>query len=277
MPRAKRKPPAASGGLSFLMLSYQHAYHAGNSADVHKHALLAVALERMGQKPKPLTYFETHSGRGLYDLASPEAAKTGEAASGIDRLLPAFPKSHPYARAVARTRADHGPRAYPGSPLIACLAQRPGDLAHLAELHPQEHDALVAAMAGRAAMVHRQDGVQMALSRCPPDPRRGMLLIDPSYEVKDDYDALPHLLYKLHRKWNVGVLMLWYPILTSGVHAEMAKLLDACNFPGALHHQVRFPAARRGHGMTGSGVFVVNAPFGLADEARRIDRIFRAA
>lgn len=257
------------------MLSYQHLYHAGNLADVHKHALLAQALDYLGQKPKPITYFETHAGRGLYDLSAPEAAKTGEAARGIERLLPLFPPRHPYARVIARTRALHGPRSYPGSPLIAALLQRPGDLMHLAELHPQEFAALETAMQPYAAICHPRDGIAYAVSKCPPDPKRGMLLIDPSYEVKEDYEAMPHHLYHLHRKWNVGVLMLWYPILTSGVHSEMVKVLDACNFPGALRHEVAFAPAKAGHGMVGSGVFVVNSPYGLDAEAERLGAMFR--
>lgn len=257
------------------MLSYQHLYHAGNLADVHKHALLAVALDYLGRKPKPLTFFETHAGRGLYDLAAPEAAKTGEAARGVGRLLEMFPKAHPYARVVRQTRALHGANAYPGSPLIAVLLQRPGDLAHLAELHPQEFAALEAAMQPYAALCHFRDGIDYAVSKVPPEPRRGMLLIDPSYEVKEDYEAMPHHLYHLHRKWNVGVLMLWYPILTSGVHAEMVKVLDACNFPGALRHEVSFAPAKRGHGMVGSGVFMVNAPYGLDTAARTLAGYYR--
>ena len=128
------------------MLSYQHAYHAGNMADVHKHALLAWILDYLTQKDKPLCYIETHAGRGLYDLAGDAAAKTGEAAQGIDRAAARFPPDHPYIRLLARTRAAHGPRAYPGSPMLAALALRPGDSLHLAELHPQEHAALADAM-----------------------------------------------------------------------------------------------------------------------------------
>ena len=109
------------------MLSYQHLYHAGNLADVQKHALMAWMLDYLTQKDKPLSYIETHAGRGLYDLSAAEAVKTGEAEQGIGVLAAALPKSHPYARALARIRADHGPNAYPGSPLIArtLLRSRP--------------------------------------------------------------------------------------------------------------------------------------------------------
>ena len=257
------------------MLSYQHAYHAGNLADVHKHAVLAVALDRMAQKDKPLSYFETHAGRGLYHLDGPEALKTGEAAQGIARAAGWFPPDHPYSRALAEIRATHGATAYPGSPLIAAALLRPFDTMTLAELHPAENAALRAAMPERHTQILREDGYAMALSRTPPDPRRGFLLIDPSYEVKTDYDTIPDLIAKLHRKWNVGIIMLWYPILASALQAPMVRALRT-GFPQGLSHEVRFPPARPGHGMTGSGLFILNAPFGLSDETARLSRFFSA-
>ena len=256
------------------MLSYQHGFHAGNAADVHKHALLAAALAYLTRKDKPLTYIETHAGRGLYDLAGTQAQKTGEAEAGIKRLEAAFEPDHPYLRALAATRAAHGPQAYPGSPLIARALLRPGDTLHLAELHPQEHAHLAAAFADTRAQVTKADGFATARALCPPTPRRGMLLIDPPYEIKDDYTRLPDFLSALHKKWNVGVLALWYPILANGAEAAMARALDALDLPETLHHRVRFPAARAGHGMQGSGMFVVNTPYGLAEEATRLDRLF---
>ncbi|MGR3520153.1 MAG: 23S rRNA (adenine(2030)-N(6))-methyltransferase RlmJ, partial [Roseovarius sp.] len=129
------------------MLSYQHHYHAGNPADVHKHAALAWMLAYLTRKDKPLTYIETHAGRGLYDLADPAAQRTGEAAQGIGRLESALPADHPYRLRLHETRALHGASAYPGSPLLAALSLRPGDALHLAELHPGEHARLSAALA----------------------------------------------------------------------------------------------------------------------------------
>lgn len=260
------------------MLSYQHLYHAGNLADVHKHALLAVMLDYLTRKDKPLSYLETHAGRGLYALDAPEALKTAEAAQGILRAEREgwFPPGHPYARRLAETRAAHGPAAYPGSPLIAAQSLRPGDVMHLAELHPAEHAALTAAMAPHGkAHVHREDGLAMALSRTPPTPRRGLMLIDPSYEVKADYDALPGLIAAVHRKWNVGILMLWYPLLPEAPHAPMLAVLKAARYPAALRHEIRFPPARAGHRMQGSGVFLINAPWGTEAEAARLTALLQ--
>lgn len=257
------------------MLSYQHSYHAGNMADVHKHALLAAMLDYLTRKDKPLSYIETHAGRGLYRLDAAEALKTGEAAAGIGRLAAAFPPDHPYLRCLSRVRARHGVTAYPGSPLVAAEMLRPGDVMHLAELHPQEHAALRAAMEPWGAHVLRRDGLETALAICPPTPRRGIVLIDPSWEVKEDYATIPKAIAKLRAKWNVGIVALWYPLLADGHHAPMLDALTALD-PGALRHEVTFGPAREGHRMTGSGLFVANPPFGLAEEARRIGAIFDA-
>ncbi len=257
------------------MLSYQHIYHAGNLADVHKHALLAWAINYLTQKDKPLTYIETHAGRGLYDLGADEAVKTGEAAQGIDILERAFDPKHPYRQRLAEIRANYGPAAYPGSPLIAALGLRDGDKMHLAELHPQEYRALEENLGPWGAHLYQQDGFAAAMAICPPTPRRGLMLIDPSYEVKDDYTNIPKTIAGIVRKWNVGIICLWYPILTSNAHGDMLATLQQAH-PDALRHEVRFPPARDGHRMIGSGMFIINPPYGMAEESQELTRIFKA-
>ncbi|APX11058.1 23S rRNA (adenine(2030)-N(6))-methyltransferase RlmJ [Tateyamaria omphalii] len=246
------------------MLSYQHIYHAGNLADVHKHSLLAWMLAYLTRKDKPVSYIETHGGRALYDLGADEALKTGEAAQGITRAQSWFPADHPYTRCLTQTTAIHGKNAYPGSPMIAAQILRDTDTITLAELHPAEHNALELALP--TAKVHRTDGFAMAHSILPPTPRRGLMLIDPSFEEKDDYQTIPAHIRKYARAWNVGIIALWYPILTSGAHSNMLKTLQK-DHPGALRHEVRFAPARPGHGMVGSGLFVLRPPFGLAEQA----------
>lgn len=254
------------------MLSYQHIYHAANPADVHKHALLASMLDYLTAKPKPLSYLETHAGRGLYQLDAPEALKTGEAAAGAARLT-RIAADHPYQRALSVIRAQHGPTAYPGSPLLASTLLRKGDRLHLAELHPQEFAALSQVMAHKAKC-HPQDGFAMAHKVCPPEPRRGIVLIDPSYELKSDYETIPKQILKLHRKWNVGIIALWYPILDGGAHVPMLGKLESAGLPGALRHEVSFPPVRDGHRMIGSGLFIVNAPYGTQDAAKTLSKVF---
>lgn len=253
------------------MLSYQHAYHAGNAADVHKHALLALALDYMAGKEKPLTYLETHAGRALYDLSGPEARKTGEAAAGIGRMEPWFPAAHPYARALRAAREAAGPAAYPGSPLIAETLLRRGDRIVLAERHPQEAAALRLALPG--ADVRETDGPALALALAPPEPRRGLMLIDPSYELKEEFGTMPALVARLRRKWPVGVIMLWWPILASGAERALAERLREPG-EGTLRSEVRFPPARTGHGMIGSGLWVANPPWGLAEAAKALEARF---
>lgn len=256
------------------MLSYQHAYHAGNLADVQKHALLAWTLDYLTRKDKPLSYIETHAGRGLYRLTGAEAQKTGEAAQGILRHGGWFPAGHPYRERLDEVRAMYGADAYPGSPLLAALGLRETDSIHLAELHPQEHAALAEALSPWGAHIHKADGLDLALALCPPTPRRGLLLCDPSYEVKDDYDRIPKVFAQLARKWNVGTLILWYPILRGAPHLPMIRALEA-QHPDHLTHEVRFPPAREGHRMEGSGMLFVNPPWGLEEEAARLTARFK--
>jgi 23S rRNA (adenine2030-N6)-methyltransferase len=256
------------------MLSYQHAFHAGNLADVHKHSLLACALNYLTQKDKPLTYVETHAGRGLYDLTSTESLKTAEAAGGISIADQWFTPDHPYHQRLSEARAMHGPHTYPGSPLIAALGLRDIDTLHLCELHPTEVQHLRHNAAPWGAHVYDSEGFSKALALCPPTPRRGLMLIDPSYEIKTDYTTIPKSIAQINRKWNVGIIMLWYPILTDTPHIAMLNALTEAH-PTALRHEVRFPPAREGHRMVGSGMFIINPPYGLDSEAQFLTSRFK--
>ncbi|MBO6674628.1 MAG: 23S rRNA (adenine(2030)-N(6))-methyltransferase RlmJ [Rhizobiales bacterium] len=263
------------------MLSYQHAYHAGNRADVHKHALLSLVLAYMGKKTKPLTYMETHAGRGLYDLGSKEAQKTGEATSGVSELLTRFPADHPYRRVIEAVRAEHGEAAYPGSPMLAermltSNVERSGDRLQLAELHPQEHAALVETMPRSGVHIYKEDGFPWAARRCPPTPRRGIIMIDPSYELAHDFTGVPSFLEGLHDLWPVGVIMLWYPILPSGEHSTVMAEIDELGFADTLRHEVNFAAASEGHRLQGSGMFVINPPYTLEGEAAQLSALLES-
>ncbi|GMG85058.1 23S rRNA (adenine(2030)-N(6))-methyltransferase RlmJ [Paralimibaculum aggregatum] len=240
------------------MLSYQHAYHAGNPADLHKHAALAALLALLTRKPRPVSYLESHAGRGLYDLDSAEARKTGEAAAGIGRAAPAGP----YAAALAAVRAAHGPRAYPGSPAIARALLRPQDRLTLCELHPAEHAALGRALGGAGVAIHRRDGHEGLLALTPPKPRRGLALIDPSYEVKEEYAQAAETFLGVVARWPEGVAALWYPVLPAGRHRAMLARLRAA-LPGLTVAEMRLlaPPAR---GMQGAGLALAGTPHGTA-------------
>ncbi len=238
------------------MLSYQHGYHAGSPADLHKHIVLAELLAMLTAKPRGISYVETHAGRGLYDLAAPEALKTGEAAQGIGRIRP--DPATPYGRALAAVRAAAGPTAYPGSPLVARALLRPQDRMTLMELHPAEHAGLVDAMAGSGTQIHRRDGFEGVLALAPFKPRRGLVLVDPSYEVKTEYAAAADFVRRLIARWPEAVVLVWYPILPAARHRDLRAGLAA--LPVVLDEVAFDPPPERG--MTGSGLALVNAPHG---------------
>lgn len=243
------------------MLSYQHAYHAGGPADLHKHAALAALLASLTRKARPISYLESHAGRGLYDLSDDAAAKTGEALRGVALLAET---DHPYWTAIRAVRDAFGPAAYPGSPAVARALLRPEDQLHLMELHPAEHAALVAAMAGPGVAIHRRDGREGLRALTPPNPRRGLALIDPSYEVKSEYADTADLALEVAARWPEGVVMVWYPILRESRHEALTGPVAAVAPPGLLRHEVAFadPPER---GMVGSGLILLNAPFGAAE------------
>ncbi len=244
------------------MLSYQHGYHAGGPADLHKHIVLAELLARMTVKPRGIGYLETHAGRGLYDLGSAEARKTGEAAQGIARIRP--DPATPFWQALAAVRAEAGARAYPGSPLLAQKLLRPQDRLTLFELHPAEHAALARTLGpAPGTAVHRRDGFAGVLDLAATQPRRGLVLVDPSYEVKAEYEEAAGFVLRLLAKWPGATVLVWYPLLPAARHlallAWLAPLRPAVD-------EVRFlpPPAR---GMTGSGLALVGAPHGAAASA----------
>lgn len=240
------------------MLSYQHGYHAGNLADLHKHRLLAQWLSRMVQDAESMTYIETHAGRGVYDLASLEAIKTGEAKAGIEQALKNQPISgdDPYLQVVAATKARYGASWYPGSPSIARQILRDQDMLHLFELHPQEFAALKARIRARNIRMYHKDGYQGALSLAKVGAGRGLVLIDPSYEVKREYDQAAEFIVALHAKWPSAAILLWYPILEAGLHESMIVRLNMAGFANTFHDEVLF-AQDSGLRMKGSGLWGV--------------------
>lgn len=237
------------------MLSYQHAYHAGGPADVHKHIALARILRALTAKPRGLTYMETHSGRGLYNLNSVESLKTGEAAEGI---AIADLGDEPFAETLSLVRDLNGPNAYPGSPWLAASMLREQDSMHLMELHPAEHAGLCEVLPG--ADIHRRDGYEGVTALSPPDPRAGLLLVDPSYEVKTEYAQAGAFVRNLMRtKWPEACALVWYPILRAGRHAELLAEMAPLS---PVVHEIRFDL-KGGTGMLGSGLAAVNLPRGV--------------
>ncbi|MCB1682088.1 MAG: 23S rRNA (adenine(2030)-N(6))-methyltransferase RlmJ [Alphaproteobacteria bacterium] len=263
------------------MLSYQHIYHAGCLPDIHKHMVLAEIFDLMAKKFKPMTYVETHAGRGYYDLNAPEASKTGEAAEGILRMLKEnwFQPTRPFMKVLKDTQRRKGGQYYPGSAAIAEYYRSPGDKMHLMELHPGEIRYLQGSFKSSAIHIQQKDGYQALLTLAPPEPRRGLVFIDPSYEIKTEYDDMPGFVAKLMKKWAVPTLCIWYPLLPSLAHVNMVKKLYALNLPKSGVFQVEFcPRPERGDGwkaLYGSGLFIANIPFGLEQRVEEIQRRLR--
>jgi 23S rRNA (adenine2030-N6)-methyltransferase len=239
------------------MLSYQHSYHAANLVDVQKHARLAEILSARADDAPPLLYSETHAGRGLYQLNSKEARKTGEAEEGL-RALSQLPQDHPYRACIRETQKRHGKHAYPGSPYIARLLLKPQDRMQLFELHPQEFAALSASMKGKNTLLLQKDGYTAMMAQ--PErlaSQQGLLLIDPSYEIKTEYADMTPWLKKLLAKCPKLSVLLWYPILEAARHTAMCDALREA-FPEGRFDEITFPDNSRLR-MQGSGLWSYGA------------------
>lgn len=254
------------------MLSYQHIYHAGNPADVHKHIALILLFRILQLKEAPLCYVDTHSGRGLYDLSGAEANKTGEADVGIRRLLGGDsipPQVDDYLKHIAEINADGGLRFYPGSAVLAQSLLRDQDRAILLELHPQEHPALKRTIGkDRRITIHLRDCHEGLPALLPPPIKRGIVLIDPSYELKSEYQTIVDLISKASKRWPNAVYLLWYPLLAEQRHIPMLKRLNSLALNNCICHEFQWRPLDSG--MHGSGLFLVNTPWqfdALFDEA----------
>lgn len=248
------------------MLSYQHIYHAGNPADVLKHAVLALLLQFLQRKEKPLRIFDTHAGSGLYDLESSEACKTAEYREGIGRLFPLIETPEalaPYLSLVRGLNPDGRLRYYPGSPVVAAKLLRPDDHLELMDLHPQALSELRNALGReRRAHIHRRDGFEGLPALLPPREHRGLVLIDPSYEVKEEFRRVLTLLQEAMRRWATGCYAIWYPILSHPAAVDFLPRVTASGIPRIFRAELAV-LARTQPGMTGSGMLLVNPPWGM--------------
>jgi 23S rRNA (adenine2030-N6)-methyltransferase len=256
-------------------MNYQHAFHAGNFADVHKHAVLARILDYLRGKPAAFRVIDTHAGAGRYDLAGEEASRSGEWRDGIARLLEAAPAKAlqdllaPYLGAVTVLNPGGGLRCYPGSPLLARALMRSQDRLIACELEPRSAAALKAALRGeRRAKVIAIDGWTALGAMVPPAERRGLVLIDPPFEDAADFARLPAALANAHRKWPSGIYLLWYPIKDRDAPDALARRLARLGVPKILRSEIMLSGPRADAGLIGSGLVIVNPPFTLEAELR---------
>ncbi|MGP1458641.1 MAG: 23S rRNA (adenine(2030)-N(6))-methyltransferase RlmJ [Treponema sp.] len=277
------------------MLSYVHDFHAGNHGDVLKHAALALILKHLNCKDKPYTFFDTHAGSGVYNLSDERAAKTGENVNGILRLQE-FCKMNscrvpeglkPYLSEVERYNVRG---LYPGSPRIAADFMRGDDKLILSELHPAAYGTLCKTVRKPFAAIHRRNGWEMLIALTPPTIKRGAALIDPSYELASDYECAAETVIKVHRKWQAGIIALWYPLLSyrmqliGGMKEKIVRAVkrfdaaveilnaELCVNSASAHTEVPLHElnANNAPRMYGSGLLVINFPWQLDKILREI-------
>lgn len=256
-------------------MNYRHAYHAGNFADVIKHAALSRLVEYLKLKDKAFRVIDTHAGIGHYDLSSEEAQKTGEWHGGIGRLLEAklSPEAQallaPYLEAVMAENTDGGIETYPGSPLIVRRLLRPQDRLTAIELHPDDAERLKSLFAGDFQVrTIELDGWLALGAHLPPKEKRGLVLVDPPFEEKGEFDRLVDGLVRAHRRWPGGIYALWYPIKDRAAVKSFRERLRDAGIPKIidLAFEVRQPS--REALFDGSGLVVVNPPFVFEKEMR---------
>ncbi|MBL0421716.1 23S rRNA (adenine(2030)-N(6))-methyltransferase RlmJ [Ramlibacter sp. AW1] len=267
------------------MFSYRHAFHAGNHADVLKHLVLIATVKYLTQKPAALMVVDTHAGAGLYRLDDDFVAASGEANDGILKLAAhvpadASPLISDYLELVRAINRGGGLRLYPGSPFVVqhLLRQEARDRLKLFEMHPTDSKALAAHVAqleaGRQVSVARQDGFEALKSLLPPPSRRGLVLIDPSYEIKSDYGRVVACLQDALKRFATGTYAVWYPIIPRPEAHELPRRLktiaNQAHKPW-LHATLAIgqadvpqePGQERRPGLTASGIFIFNPPHTL--------------
>jgi len=254
-------------------MNYRHAYHAGNFADVLKHAVLVRIVEYLKKKEKAFRIIDTHAGIGRYDLSSPEARKTGEWQSGVGRLLNApLPASAAillgdYLAVVREMNTDGALDVYPGSPLIARKLLRRQDRLSAIEKHPQDVERLRELFsADYQVKVMELDGWLALGAHVPPKEKRGLILVDPPFEEEGEFDRLAMSLAKAYRRWPGGVYALWYPVKDRPAVEKFRNVLKQSSIARILDIvlMIRRPASEER--LDGSGMIIVNPPYTLEAE-----------
>jgi len=249
-------------------MNYRHAYHAGNFADVLKHGVLALVLEYMKQKPAPFRVIDTHAGVGVYDLGGVEAGKTGEWQGGIGRL-----EAEPLPPEIAALLAPYlaivrTTQGYPGSPEIARRLLRKDDALVLNELHLADHQDLAGRYRHDARIkLLNLDAWIAVKALLPPPERRGLILIDPPYEEKDEFAHVARGLREALKRFATGTFLLWYPVKDmQPVEAFHAGL----GLPKSLRLELYTRAPDTPHRLNGCGLLAVNPPFTLEKQMRTL-------
>jgi 23S rRNA (adenine2030-N6)-methyltransferase len=252
-------------------MNYKHIYHAGNFADVAKHVALLYCLQALRRKDPPFFVIDTHAGRGYYDLQAAEATKSGEAERGVQRLITAALSAASLQDYFAAIRARRGKRLprYPGSPVFIAQCLRPHDRALFVEMMPAEARTIDREVesAGRFS-TQIDDGYAVLKAHLPPAERRGLVLIDPPYESLDELKAMLLAFSDAYRRWPTGMFLMWYPIRSATQRAMVHARFEALKIPKMLFADLAIHPDDAGVGLAGSGIMIVNPPYG-ADEHLR--------
>ncbi len=256
------------------MLSYRHSFHAGNFADVLKHIILIQNLEYLTKKDQPLCCIDTHAGPGKYDLNGDYALKNREFDNGIGKLWQRTDLPDCVARYVSLVKRFNGADTltrYPGSPLITKQLLRDKDRLCLFELHTTEIKLLtLEAKKDRRISVIHADGLTGCVNLLPPFERRGLVLIDPSYEIKSDYQQVVASLIAMHKRFATGTYALWYPVIDRSRNQKLELAIKNAGIKNIQLFELGLRADSNEHGMTATGMIVINPPWTLAAEMNRV-------
>ena len=265
------------------MLSYRHSFHAGNHGDVLKHLCQMLLIDKLKSKNKGFCYFDTHSGAGVYQLNSEESLKTNEFKQGIERLSGHSVENEAIRNYLSLVSRYQEFNQYPGSPEIAKSMLRPQDKLILMEWHNQEIQNLKSNLGGKNISIHHRDGYEGLLALTPPDIRRGLVLIDPSYEVASEYQQVVDTVIAAYRKWNSAIYAIWYPLISDrqtsntsfessdskkGKSEAMLESLAQHSFKNILKIELCVTADSEAGGMYGSGMLIINAPWRLDQQIK---------
>lgn len=256
------------------MLSYRHSFHAGNHADVLKHIVQSLILNSLQQKEKPFVYHDTHSGVGRYDLTHEWSEKTGEYKQGIARVwqqdnIPAELDS--YLDAIRQLNQGETLRYYPGSPRVARAHLREQDRMVLTELHPSDYPLLVQEFhRDRQVSIYKEDGFARLKASLPPQERRGLVLIDPPYELAKEYRDVVRAIAQSYKRWATGIYAIWYPVVNRCDIDDMLEGLQGLEIRKILQIELGVAPDTNERGMTASGMIVINPPWTLESQMQTI-------
>jgi len=256
------------------MLSYRHSFHAGNFADVLKHTVQTLIIQALKQKPKPFVYYDTHAGAGRYDLTTEMGQKKSEYKQGIEKIwkLEDIPELlTPYINIIKQLNPDGKLTNYPGSPLIADMLMHRNNRLELSELHPTDFTWLKQLFKeAKNINIKQQDGYKFLKSKLPPIQRRGLILVDPPYELKTEYDDVIKNVKQAYKLFATGIYAIWYPMVSRLNTEQFCHQFKHSGIKNILRIEICIDEDNQEYGMTGTGMIIINPPWKLREQMKNI-------